>query len=73
MSQPSGPDKKVSRPAGWQTYLSLGTQLLAMLGLGVFVGLELDRRWNVSPLFILLLPGLALVVSLSRLYRKLTR
>lgn len=74
MPEPRVPEKKKqNRPAEWQRYLSLGTQLLVLLALGVFGGVKLDQHLGLSPLFTILLPTLALVLSLIQLYRKLIR
>jgi len=54
-------------------YAGLGTQMLVLLGLGVWAGLYLDEKWNCSPLFLIVLPVLALAISLVNVYRQLTR
>ncbi len=53
-------------------YAGLGTQMLVLLGLGVWGGMWLDERWQCSPLFLVVLPILALGISLYNLYRRLT-
>lgn len=52
-------------------YASLGTQMIVLLGLGVWGGLKLDEKLNTAPLFLVLLPVLALFISLYQLYRQL--
>ena len=54
-------------------YASLGTQLLAAVGLAVFVGLQADRWLHVSPLFACVLPLLTLSAIFYRLYRETSR
>ena len=54
-------------------YASLGTQLLAAVGLAVFVGLQADRWLRVSPLFACVLPLLTLSAIFYRLYRETSR
>lgn len=52
-------------------YAGLATQWLVMLGLAVWAGLALDKRIGVAALFVIILPVLALVVSLWQLIRTL--
>lgn len=52
-------------------YASIGTEMLVLLGLGVWGGMKLDEKWNCSPLLLLVLPVLALGFCLYRLYRQL--
>lgn len=54
-------------------YASLGMQMLVLLGLGVWGGLALDKRLHTSPLFLVVLPVLALFLSLFQLYRQLVK
>ena len=51
-------------------YASLGTQLLAAIGLAVFLGLKLDRWLHTSPLLACILPLLVLSVIFYKLYRE---
>lgn len=55
-------------------YAGLGTQWAVMLGLAVWGGLKLDKLtgWKV-PVFLILLPLLALGVSLWQLIRSLNQ
>ena len=55
-------------------YVGLGTQWAVMLGLAVWGGLELDKLtdWKV-PVFLILLPLLALGFSLWQLIRSLNK
>jgi F0F1-type ATP synthase assembly protein I len=41
-------------------YAALGTQLLAAIGLGVFIGIKLDKWLKTSPLLACILPLLVL-------------
>jgi F0F1-type ATP synthase assembly protein I len=54
-------------------YAALGTQMMVLLGLGVWGGLKLDARLQTSPLFLVVLPVVALVISLVQLYRQLVK
>lgn len=53
-------------------YAAVGTQMMALLGLGVWGGLKLDERLHTSPLFLVLFPVIGLFISLYQLYRQLT-
>lgn len=52
-------------------YAGIGTEMLVGLGLGVWGGIVLDEKWNCSPLLLIVLPVLALSISLYRLYKQL--
>lgn len=54
-------------------YAAVGTQMMVLMGLGVWGGLKLDEKLNTSPLFLILFPVVALFVSLYQLYRQLTK
>ena len=54
-------------------YASLGTQLLAAIGLAVFVGLRMDRWLNTLPLFSCILPLLVLALLFYKLFRETAR
>lgn len=54
-------------------YASLGTQLLAAIGLGVFAGLKLDKWLHTSPLLACALPLLILSGIFYKLYRETGR
>lgn len=54
-------------------YASLGTQLLAAIGIAVFAGLELDKFAHSSPLFACMLPLLVLGLMFYKLYRDTSR
>jgi F0F1-type ATP synthase assembly protein I len=51
-------------------YAGLGTQLLASIGIAVFIGLKLDRWLQVLPLFTCALPLLVLAVIFYKLIRQ---
>lgn len=52
-------------------YAGLATQLLVLLGLAVWGGLKLDERLHFRALFVIILPLIALVISLLQLIRSL--
>jgi len=54
-------------------YAAVGTQMMVLLGLGVWGGLKLDKQVHSSPLFLVVLPVLALFISLYQLYRQLMK
>ena len=68
---PKANDNK--RSAVIMKYTSLGSQLLVMLGLGVWGGLKLDQWIHVKALFVILLPVIALAYSLWKLIRTLNQ
>jgi len=64
---------KESKYGGAMKYAAVGTQMMVLLGLGVWGGLALDRKLQTAPLFLVLLPVIALFVSLYQLYRQLVK
>jgi F0F1-type ATP synthase assembly protein I len=54
-------------------YASLGTQLLAAIGLAVFIGLKTDKWLNTSPLLACVLPLLTLSAIFYKIYRETSR
>ena len=54
-------------------YASLGTQLLAALGLAVFIGLKADNWLKTSPLLACVLPLLTLCGIFYKVYRETSR
>lgn len=52
-------------------YAGLATQLLVLLGLGVWGGLKLDEQLGFRALFVIIFPVIALIVSLVQLIRSL--
>ncbi|MBS1615358.1 MAG: AtpZ/AtpI family protein [Bacteroidetes bacterium] len=62
-----------NNPRAWMRYAGLGTQLLVLLGLGVWGGLRLDAWLQFRALFVILLPVLALAISFIQLYRSLNK
>lgn len=55
-------------------YVGLGTQMMALMGLGVWGGMKLDDLTNWKfPLFVITLPLLALGVSLWQLIREFNK
>lgn len=54
-------------------YAGLGTQMLVLLGLGVWGGHKLDEHIGVRALFVIIFPVLALAFSLYSLIRSLNK
>lgn len=69
MSKPNSKEPHDTNSA--MKYAAVGTQMMVLLGLGVFGGIKLDEKLNTSPLFLVVLPVVALFVSLYQLYRQL--
>jgi hypothetical protein len=53
-------------------YAGLATQLLVLLGIAVWGGLKLDERLHFRALFVIILPVIALTISLVQLIRSLS-
>jgi F0F1-type ATP synthase assembly protein I len=51
-------------------YAGLGAQLLAAIGVSVFLGVKADEWWNTSPLMTLALPLLVLGGTFYKLIRE---
>jgi F0F1-type ATP synthase assembly protein I len=54
----------------WLKYTGLTAELLALIGIAVYAGIQLDEKWSVSPLFIICLPLLVLVVTFYKLIKE---
>jgi hypothetical protein len=55
-------------------YAGLATQWMVMLGLGVWGGMKIDKALGLSlPVFLVLLPLIALIVSLYSLIKSLSK
>jgi len=54
-------------------YASLGSQLLAAIGLGVFLGLKADQWLHTSPVLACILPLLVLSGIFIRIFRETSR
>jgi F0F1-type ATP synthase assembly protein I len=54
-------------------YASLGTQLLAAIGLAVFAGLQADKWLHTSPIFACILPLLTLSAIFYKIFRETKR
>lgn len=55
-------------------YAGLATQWMVMLGLGVWGGMKIDKALCLSlPVFLVLLPLIALIVSLYSLIKSLSK
>jgi hypothetical protein len=62
-----------NRTSALMRYAGLATQLLVLLGLGVWGGLKLDKWLHFRALFIIILPVLALIIALVQLIRSLNK
>lgn len=71
MEKPS--EKNVNKYGNAMKYAAVGTQMMVLLGLGVFGGMKLDEKLNTSPLFLVVFPVVALFFSLYQLYRQLVK
>ena len=71
MDKPTSTDNNKNGNA--MKYAAVGTQMMVLLGLGVFGGMKLDEKLHTKPLFLVLLPVLALFLSLYQLYRQLVK
>lgn len=65
--------KKDSKYGNAMKYAAVGTQMMVLMGLGVWGGLALDEKSHTSPLFLIVFPVVALFFSLYQLYRQLTK
>jgi F0F1-type ATP synthase assembly protein I len=54
-------------------YAALGTQLLAAIAIGVFVGLKADKWLHTSPLLACVLPLLILSLIFYKLFRETSK
>lgn len=59
-----------SKYAPWVKYISLTTQLLVLIGLSVWIGIKLDEKLHISPLFTIALPLLVLVATFYKLIKE---
>lgn len=57
----------------YMRYVSLSSQLLVFIGVGVYAGLWLDERFSTSPLFLVILPVLGIFLPLFKLVRDLSK
>lgn len=65
--------KNSNKNATLLRYSGLATQLLALLGIAVWLGLKLDAYLHFRTLFVILFPLLALSFSLWQLIRNLNK
>ena len=65
-----GKEQPLSNRKFLMRYASLGTQLLAAIGLSVFAGLKADKWLHTSPLLACVLPLLVLSALFYRLFRE---
>ncbi len=66
-------EQKAGKYNNAMKYAAVGTQMMVLMGLGVWGGLKLDEKLATSPLFLVLFPVIALFVSLYQLYRQLVK
>jgi len=66
-------DNKNNKSKQWMRYASLGTQIMVYLFIAVFGGLKLDKWLHATPLFIIVLPTIALLWVFIQLYRQLVK
>ncbi len=58
----------------WVRYTGLATEMMAAIGIAVFLGYKLDQWLGISfPLFLIIFPLLALGVTLWRLIKTLEK
>jgi hypothetical protein len=67
--------KSGSRFTGnWMRYLSYGIQLMATIGIGLFIGYKLDEMIHIKfPLLVWLLPTILLVYMLIKLVKDFSK
>ncbi len=55
-------------------YAGLASQMMVMLGVGFWAGFEIDKRlaWKI-PVFLILIPLIALIISLWQLINELNK
>ncbi|HUM98106.1 MAG TPA: AtpZ/AtpI family protein [Chitinophagaceae bacterium] len=51
-------------------YAGLASQLLASIGVAVFIGFQIDKWLHTKPVFICILPILVLVVIFYKLFKE---
>lgn len=68
-----GKEEPLSNRKFFMRYASLGTQLLAAIGLSVFAGLKADKWLHSSPLLACVLPLLVLSALFYKLFRETSR
>ncbi len=58
-------------PTSILQYTSITIQWFVLLGIGVWGGIQLDQRWHCKPIFIIILPLLALSYCFYSLIKSL--
>jgi F0F1-type ATP synthase assembly protein I len=58
-------------PTSILQYTSITIQWFLLLGIGVWGGIQLDQRWHCKPIFIIILPLLALSYCFYSLIKSL--
>jgi len=54
----------------WFRYLGITAQLLVLIGLAVYGGIQIDRRFDIAPLFTVALPLLVLAITFYKLIKE---
>lgn len=74
MNQPETQNNKFKNNRNWMRYLSFGIQLMATVGIGLFLGYYADKALKLSvPLLIWILPTLLLVYMLVKLVKDFSK
>ena len=69
---PDPPKKGTNR--NWMRYLSYGIQLMASIGIGLYLGYLADKKLSMSfPLFIWVIPMVILIWMLVKLVRDFSK
>ncbi|MGB1205575.1 MAG: AtpZ/AtpI family protein [Chitinophagales bacterium] len=66
-------DKKALLDSSYVRYSSVGFQMIGIILLGTFGGIELDKYWQSSPLFTILFVVLAVVFAMVIVIRSVTK
>ncbi len=61
------PEEKKAK--SWLRYTHIGLEFVALFGLGLWAGLQLDKLWQTKPLFLLLGISLGFGLGLYRLIK----
>ena len=64
-NQPNSPKKKQPTPESYMRYATMGTQMLVVIGLGVFGGYKLDQWLGMKfPVFTIVLSMVSIAAAL---------
>ncbi|GAB3350692.1 hypothetical protein GCM10027566_08320 [Arachidicoccus ginsenosidivorans] len=74
MNFSKSPSKKGKYSSNWMRYLSYGIQLMATIGIGLYIGYKADQLFKISfPLLVWLLPTILLVYMLIKLVKEFSK